>query len=101
MATLSSVLDYLKQNQQRSIDQLCEYVRFPSISAQPQHKADVHACAQWVVNHCREIGLDARLCPTEGNPIVIAQARAGISSALDTGHSPPSRRPHFLIYDHS
>ena len=97
---LSSVLGHLKQNQQRSIDQLCEYVRFPSISAQPQHKADLHACAEWVVNHCRGIGLEARLCPTEGNPIVIAKARAGVSSALDTRHSPPSRRPHFLIYGH-
>src|SRR5438874_4952224 len=89
MATLSSVLDYLKQNQQRSIDQLCEYVRFPSISAQPQHKSDLHACAEWVVNHCREIGLDARLCATEGHPIVIAK-----TASHGTG------RPHFLIYGH-
>src|SRR5436190_16606117 len=83
------VLDYLKENQQRSIDQLCEYVRFPSVSAQPQHKADLHACAEWVVNHCRGIGLDARLCSTQGHPIVIAK-------------TPPQGRgrPHFLIYGH-
>jgi acetylornithine deacetylase/succinyl-diaminopimelate desuccinylase-like protein len=83
------VLDYLKQNEQGSIDQLCEYVRFPSVSAQPQHKADLHACAEWVVNHCREIGLDARLCPTGGHPIVIAKTPA-------RGRG----RPHFLIYGH-
>jgi acetylornithine deacetylase/succinyl-diaminopimelate desuccinylase-like protein len=85
------VLEHLKQNEQRSIDQLCEYVRFPSVSAQPQHKSDLHACAEWVVNHCRDIGLDARLCPTEGHPIVIAKTPRADSSG---------RRPHFLIYGH-
>jgi acetylornithine deacetylase/succinyl-diaminopimelate desuccinylase-like protein len=83
------VLDYLKQNEQRSIDQLCDYVRFPSVSAQPQHKTDLHACAEWVVNHSREIGLEARLCPTQGHPIVIARTpRKGRG------------RPHFLVYGH-
>ncbi len=105
MATLSSVLEYLKQNERRSIEQLCEYVRFPSISAQPQHKSDLHACAEWVTNHCREIGLEARLCPTAGNPIVVAKtarlASAGSSSdekgTKGAGHL---QRPHFLIYGH-
>src|SRR6266699_6537281 len=105
MATLSSVLEYLKQNERRSIEQLCEYVRFPSISAQPQHKSDLHACAEWVTNHCREIGLDARLCPTAGNPIVVAKtarlASAG-SSSDEKGTKGASRlpRPRFLIYGH-
>src|SRR4051812_31125442 len=85
---MSAVLDYLKQNEQRSIDQLCEYVRFPSVSAQPQHKKDLHACAEWVVNHAREIGLDAKVYPTDGHPIVIAKTSRHRS------------RPHFVIYGH-
>jgi acetylornithine deacetylase/succinyl-diaminopimelate desuccinylase-like protein len=86
---MAPVFDYLKQNEQRSIEQLCEYVRFPSVSAQPQHKADLHACAEWVVSQSRDIGLEARLCSTEGHPIVIAKTpRKGRG------------RPHFLIYGH-
>src|SRR5262249_55772635 len=90
---IEPVLDYLKRNESRSILQLCEYVRFPSVSAQPQHKADLHACAEWVVNHCKEIGLETRLCPTAGHPTVIAKP------------SPPAtpvtrKRPHFLVYGH-
>src|SRR6476469_8202609 len=85
---MQAVLDYLKKNQQRFVRELCEYVRFPSVSAQPQHKKDLHACAEWVVKHAREMGLEARLCPTEGNPIVIAKT------------SRHSSRPHFLIYGH-
>jgi acetylornithine deacetylase/succinyl-diaminopimelate desuccinylase-like protein len=106
---VQSVLEYLHQNEQRSIEQLCEYVRFPSISAQLNHKQDLQACAEWVVNHCREIGLDARLCPTAGHPIVIAKTpRAASASAppleeQGRGRKPAAkskRRPHFLIYGH-
>jgi acetylornithine deacetylase/succinyl-diaminopimelate desuccinylase-like protein len=87
---MQAVFDYLKQNEARFVQELCDYVRFPSVSAQPQHKADVAACAGWVCQHCERIGLEARLCPTSGHPIVVAKTpRAG---------SVP--RPHFLVYGH-
>jgi acetylornithine deacetylase/succinyl-diaminopimelate desuccinylase-like protein len=84
------VLDYLKRNQARFVAELCDYLRFPSVSAQPQHKKDLRACAGWLVNHCRRIGLDARLCPTAGHPIVVAK----------TPRVKGSRKPHFMIYGH-
>src|SRR5665213_381280 len=70
---MQSVLDYLKQNQARFVTELCEYLRFASVSAQPQHKKDLLACAQWLVAHCQKIGLDARVCETDGHPIVVAK----------------------------
>jgi acetylornithine deacetylase/succinyl-diaminopimelate desuccinylase-like protein len=88
------VLDYLKRNQTRFVAELCEYLRFPSVSAQPQHKKDMRACAGWLVNHARQIGLEARLCPTAGHPIVVAKTPA--SAALRRGKP----RPHFMIYGH-
>jgi acetylornithine deacetylase/succinyl-diaminopimelate desuccinylase-like protein len=84
------VLDYLKQNQPRFVAELCELLRFPSVSAQPQHKKDLIACAEWLVNHCRSIGLDAKLCPTDGHPIVLAK----------TPREKKSSKPHFMIYGH-
>lgn len=87
---MQAIIDYLKQNESRFVDELCEYVRFPSVSAQPKHKQDLQACAEWVVNHCQNIGLEARLCPSEGNPIVIAK----------TPKASGNGRPHFLIYGH-
>jgi len=69
---MQGVIDYLNQNEARFVEKLCEYVRFPSVSAQPQHKKDVRDCAEWVVKHCQQIGLEARLCSTAGHPIVIA-----------------------------
>src|SRR5208282_3106046 len=84
------VLDYLKRNQPRFVAELCDYLRFPSVSAQPQHKKDMRACAGWLVNHARHIGLEARLCPTAGHPIVVAK----------TKRAKGSRKPHFMIYGH-
>src|SRR5438552_1036256 len=89
---MQAVIDYLKQNQSRFVSELCEYVRFPSVSAQPQHRPDLQACAEWVVQHCRRVGLDARLCPTKGNPIVVAKTAPAKSKT--------ARRPHFVVYGH-
>src|SRR5438034_11125621 len=74
---MQAVLEYLKRNESRFIDELCEYVRFPSVSAQPQHRQDLHACAEWVVRQCQKIGLEARLCRTAGHPIVLAKTARG------------------------
>jgi len=93
---MQAVLDYLKKNQSRFVRELFDYLRFPSVSAQPQHKRDLQACAEWVLKHCQSIGLTARLCPTQGNPVIVAK------TARQTVHSrsKSSRRPHFLIYGH-
>jgi acetylornithine deacetylase/succinyl-diaminopimelate desuccinylase-like protein len=84
---MNAVLDYLEQNKSRLTEELCQYLRFPSVSAQPNHRADMAACAEWLVKHCREIGLEARVCPTAGHPIVLAKTK-------------PAGRPHYLVYGH-
>src|SRR5579862_983849 len=89
---MQSILSYLKKNQKRFIDELCEYVRFPSVSAQSQHSVDLEACAEWLVSLCKQIGLESRLCPTQGNPVVIARTPRSRSNG--------ARRPHFLVYGH-
>jgi acetylornithine deacetylase/succinyl-diaminopimelate desuccinylase-like protein len=91
---MQAVIDYLKRNQSRFVAELCEYIRFPSVSAQPRHRADLRACAEWLAQHCREIGLHARLCRTQGHPIILARTPRGNASAS------PRRRPHFLVYGH-
>ncbi|HET7626448.1 MAG TPA: dipeptidase [Verrucomicrobiae bacterium] len=90
---MQAVIDFLKQNESRSVDELCDYVRFPSVSAQPQHRDDMTRCAEWVVRQCEKIGLSARLCKTEGHPIVLAKTPSAKSGSR-------KRRPHFLVYGH-
>ena len=89
---MQGVIDYLNQNQARFVRELCDYVRFPSVSAQPKHRSDMKACGAWVVKHCRQIGLEARLCPTAGHPIVVAK------TPRKQTQSP--RRRHFVVYGH-
>jgi len=43
-----------------------------------------------VVNHCNAIGLQARLYPTQGHPIIVAKTPRANGAA----------RPHFVIYGH-
>ena len=90
---MERVLDYLKQNQTRFVAELCEYLRFASVSAQPQHKKDLLACAQWLVAHCQKIGLDARVCATDGHPIVVAKTKRETRSAGPI-------KPHYMVYGH-
>jgi acetylornithine deacetylase/succinyl-diaminopimelate desuccinylase-like protein len=104
---MQAVIDFLKQNELRFVNELCDYVRFPSVSAQPQHRDDMNACAQWVVKRCEQIGLQAQLCPTKGHPIVLAKTPAcGSPFRRSDGTKPPEGgttnkvRPHFLVYGH-
>src|SRR5580700_3320984 len=89
---MQAVLDYLKQNQARFLAEYCDYLRFASVSAQPQHKNDLQACAAWLVAHCRQIGLETKLHETDGHPIVVAKT----PRIADAKH----RRPHFMVYGH-
>jgi acetylornithine deacetylase/succinyl-diaminopimelate desuccinylase-like protein len=87
---MQSVINYLKANQKRFLQEYFEYLRFPSVSAQPQHKKDLVACAKWLAEHCRQIGLTAEVQPTKGHPIVVAR----------TPREKNSRKPHFVVYGH-
>ena len=87
---MQKLIDYLQANQDRFVQELCEYVRFPSVSAQPQHRPDLQACAEWLVRHAQGIGLTADLRPTAGNPVVVAK----------TPRKKGARRPHYVVYGH-
>ncbi len=91
---MTKVLDYLKKNQPRFLAELCEFLRFPSVSAQSQHKDDMGACADWLMQHCLQIGLEAQVCTTAGHPIVLAKTP---KVAMPKGGK---KRPHFLVYGH-
>jgi acetylornithine deacetylase/succinyl-diaminopimelate desuccinylase-like protein len=86
---MQPVLDYLRAHSTRFEEELCEYLRLPSVSAQSHHAKDMRATAVWVVQHCRAIGLKARKHTTDFHPIVTA-----------TTPKRPGKRPHFVVYGH-
>jgi len=73
---------------QSPLDQLLEFLRFPSISTEPEFKPQVAACAMWLLEKFRAMGLEADVHPTPGHPVVLARNahRAGRRTVLIYGH---------------
>ncbi len=63
---------YLDDNKQKRLDELFEFLRFPSVSAQSKHKEDIQACAKWLANHIKNMGIQSEVMPTGGHPVVYA-----------------------------
>ncbi len=70
---------YIDENQGRFVEELKQFMRFPSVSAQRTHDKDTRACAEWVVAHLKDLGFEASLVDVGGQPIVRA-LRKGKSS---------------------
>jgi acetylornithine deacetylase/succinyl-diaminopimelate desuccinylase-like protein len=55
------------------LDTFFEYLRFPSISARPDHAPDVRRCAEWLSSLLASWGLDSAVRETGGAPVVLAR----------------------------
>ncbi|HEX5111078.1 MAG TPA: dipeptidase [Vicinamibacterales bacterium] len=68
---MNSVVDYINVHRDRYVDELKQYLAIPSISALPQHAADVRRAAEWTAEALRQAGLqNVRLIETPGHPVV-------------------------------
>lgn len=68
---------------------LFEFLRIPSISAQPAHAPDVRRSAHWLAGRMRKAGLDAKVVEREGkHPLVHAEGPKvpGAPTLLVYGH---------------
>jgi acetylornithine deacetylase/succinyl-diaminopimelate desuccinylase-like protein len=85
----SHALEYARAHRKESLAELKEFIRFPTVSAQPRHASDIRNCANWLAAHLRRIGLDdVRIVPTRRHPLI----HASWHGALDA--------PTILIYGH-
>ena len=66
-----SVEAALAASQDARAEALLEFARIPSVSALPEHAADVAAAAEWVAAKLRGVGAtDVEVCRTDLHPIV-------------------------------
>jgi len=70
---VTKTLAYVGENRARFIQELQDFLRFPSVSNQSAHANDVMECARWLRSHLESIGLEARLIEGDGHPIVEAR----------------------------
>ena len=65
---------YIEANKQRFLDELFDFLRIPSVSADSKFKPDMLKAAEFVQGKLLEAGLDkAEICQTAGHPIVYAE----------------------------
>ncbi len=81
-------LEYLKKNEKESLEQLKDFLRIPSISAQSDHAGDIRKCAAWVADFLKKTGFKAEICETGGHPVVCAEYHVSdkVPTVLIYGH---------------
>ncbi len=71
---MSNLVQFIESKHALYLEQLQDFLRIPSISTDPERKGDVLRCAEWVVAHCKDIGLEnVQIFPTKGHPVVYAE----------------------------
>ena len=85
-----ALVAYLKNNTNRQFEELCEWLRIPSISCQSEYRQDMVQAAQWLARHLEKIGLEhVEVIETGSHPLVYGD---WLHAAKD--------RPTVLIYGH-
>jgi len=71
---LPSIVDpFVAENQSRFLEELLAFLRIPSISTLPEHKADVTRAAQFVADALTRAGMEhVEVIPTAKHPLVYA-----------------------------
>ncbi len=65
---------YITENKERFLDELMEFLRIPSVSANPDYKDEVVRCAEWLKSKLLASGCDqVTIYPTDGHPIVYGE----------------------------
>ena len=87
---MTDALAYARDHADAFVAQLTDWLRIPSISADPAYTADTRRAAEWLADDLRRIGVErVEVMETGGHPIVYAEhrsARADAPTVLVYGH---------------
>lgn len=82
------VLAYLAEHQQHHLDQLCDWLRIPSVSSENQYDDDTKRAAGFVADELKDLGLAVEIIDRGGHPLIFAE-----------GEQRPDRKT-LLFYGH-
>ena len=88
------IQSYIAAHKERFLEEWASLIRIPSVSCQPEHKADMTRCAErWkellLAAGCQK----AEIMPSQGNPFVFGEYRCPVTGNL-------SPVPTVLVYAH-
>ena len=89
MSDIDAVNARLEADFDAALARWADFLRIPSVSTDPAHDGETRKAALWARDQLREIGFDADLHDTQGQPMVV-------------GHHPGATEgaPHVLYYGH-
>lgn len=88
-ANIETLQHYFQQHKEKMLQEYFTFLKFQSISSEPDFTPQVNACAKWLVDYLKEMGFETQLWPTKGHPTIFA-------SDLRAGPDKPT----LLIYNH-
>ncbi|MGH3022627.1 MAG: M20/M25/M40 family metallo-hydrolase [Gaiellaceae bacterium] len=74
------------------LEELSDWLRIPSVSADPAHADDVRHAGEWVCEFVRAAGGEAALVPADGFPLAVGEIPASTGA--------PEDAPTVLLYGH-
>jgi acetylornithine deacetylase/succinyl-diaminopimelate desuccinylase-like protein len=66
-------LEYFDKNREKLLEDFFTFLRFQSVSTDPEYTPQVTACAEWLADYVRASGMEAELWETPHHPIVFAE----------------------------
>jgi len=86
---MSDVQDHIGESIERIHEELFDFLRIPSISADSAHNGDTERAATWLRDRMAEAGMETEVFPTPGHPVVLGEWRGAGDDA-----------PTVLVYGH-
>ena len=86
---MNFVLPYIKENQERFIQELIDLLKIPSVSADKAFAKEVHAAGKFVADKLIAAGADkVEICQTAGYPVIYGEKMiaANLPTVLVYGH---------------
>ncbi|MCD1294132.1 peptidase [Methanocella sp. CWC-04] len=69
----AEILEKIGKERHAYEKELMEFIRIPSVSADPKHANDVRKAAEWVLEKLQKMGFEGRSYETEGHPVIYAE----------------------------
>lgn len=87
--SLTMMKQWIQERKSQWLDEFYTFLRFPSISSEPDYQRALMECQSWIINALQNMGFKTETWHTQGHPVIFA-------SDMTAGPDKPT----LLIYNH-